>query len=65
MSVHTIHGKTLSECTKDELHAEWEGGMYLDCTVGLTAEQEAKLIAVEREMSTREEAEHATIPAQH
>lgn len=50
---HTISGKPLPECTDAELHAEWEGGMYLDCTEGLTKEQAERLTAIEREMEKR------------
>lgn len=55
---HTINGKQLTECTLDELKAEWEGGMYLDTCVGLTKEQDERLTAVECEMHRRETAVH-------
>lgn len=49
----TVKGRSLAECSDADLYAEWEGGMYLDCSEGLTPEQEARMIAIEREMAKR------------
>ena len=51
----TIKGKPLAECTVNELHAEWEAGMYFDAAEGLSPEQSARLVAIEREMANRPE----------
>lgn len=52
-SVLTIKGIPLKDASTKDVHAEWEGGMYLDSAAGLTLEQEERLIAVERELSSR------------
>ena len=47
---YTLSGKPLAGCTYDELHREWEAGLYRECQVGLSPEDDARLSAVEREM---------------
>ncbi len=55
--MYTIKGKPLTECTVDELHREWSAGMMLESQSEIfSAEDNARLLAVEREMSSRPEA---------
>lgn len=44
---HTIDGVPLAQCTQDVLYREYMAGMELEARTGLTAEQEAKLLAIE------------------
>ena len=48
MSQHTINGVPLSACTQDDLYREYMAGMQIEADTGLSAEQEAKLLAIEK-----------------
>jgi hypothetical protein len=49
-SAHTIDGIPLAQCTADALYREWNAGMVMDASEGLSEEQRDRLIAIEREL---------------
>jgi len=47
MTRHTINGVPIEQCSPDALYREYMAGLRQDAQIGLTEEQEAKLIAIE------------------
>lgn len=57
MSDYYIRGKPLAECTVDELQIEWSAGMIWESQAEFFSKEDSeRLLAVEREMCSRPEA---------
>ena len=50
--------KSFADMTDNELFAQWEMGMHLDSTVGMTPDQDARHNEIEAEMTRRDRARH-------